>query len=665
MGRSFTRVRPERVPVQEKPYFHAASGTYFAIERRGGEVVHRRWREGEESETLRVDFVMGSGNHALTFLHRSAKGALIELPLGWYAEKGGYFAMNPGFDHAQPAARRKIDSECMGCHNAAPAAKDEAVFAGALPEGIDCARCHGPGGRHVVAAKAPGAGVEAIRKAIVNPARLPLERRREVCLQCHLETTSERLPSMVRRFDRAPFSYVPGEPLEKYVLHFDHAGREDKFEIVSAGYRLGKSACYQKSAAMTCTSCHDPHARKVSCGGCHSSASLAAKGGHPAGEDCAGCHMPKRRTEDAVHVVMTDHFVQRRPVEEGLLAERAERSGPEYEGEVVPYYPATGMDPLYVAAAQVLHGANLLPGIARLEAELAKRRPKEAEFYVTLGNAWQRARRPEKAAEAFRTAAGLAPGRGRVWRYLGIALQDAGKAGEAREALRKAIALDAGDAVAWYQMALLDSGAGRAREAAEKARKAMTLDPDLLEARSSLAGSLAALGDRAGAERELREALRMDPWFATGHGNLARLLATKGDEAGALRYFARAVALRPGFAPDHHEYALALVRAQRFGEARAEVDAAVRADGRHVEARILSGGLWAREGKLAEARAEYEAALAVRPESGRAHLDLARVLIALGDREGTIRHLRLAAGSEDAGSAQLASQALANLGVAK
>ena len=60
----------------------------------------------------------------------------------------------------------------------------------------------------------------------------------------------------------------------------------------------------------------------------------------------------------------------------------------------------------------------------------------------------------------------------------------------------------------------------------------------------------------------------------------------------------------------------------------------------------------------------HDLALRVRPDSGRAHLDLARVLAALGDRAGPIAHLRLAVKSSDAASAALARQALGNIGAA-
>ena len=42
----------------------------------------------------------------------------------------------------------------------------------------------------------PGGG------GIVNPAKLSPERRMEVCMQCHLETTSGRIPAVLQRFDR-------------------------------------------------------------------------------------------------------------------------------------------------------------------------------------------------------------------------------------------------------------------------------------------------------------------------------------------------------------------------------------------------------------------------------------------------------------------------------
>src|SRR2546430_2197079 len=78
---------------------------------------------------------------------------------------------------------------------------------GALAEGIDCQRCHGPGSRHVELASGGKSPPPEIRAAIVNPARFTRELQMDVCMQCHLETTSAELPQMIRRFDREVFSF--------------------------------------------------------------------------------------------------------------------------------------------------------------------------------------------------------------------------------------------------------------------------------------------------------------------------------------------------------------------------------------------------------------------------------------------------------------------------
>ncbi len=146
--------------------------------------MQRRWQRGIDGaevnvEALSVDYVMGSGKHARTYLHREQDGTLIELALAWYSEDGGHWGMNPGFDSAQPMTRRKVAYECMFCHKAYPATPRVAhrdvsaspVYSGALPDGIDCMRCHGTASgpaAHILAAQTD-APVAQIRAAILNP----------------------------------------------------------------------------------------------------------------------------------------------------------------------------------------------------------------------------------------------------------------------------------------------------------------------------------------------------------------------------------------------------------------------------------------------------------------------------------------------------------------
>ena len=179
----------------------------------------------------RPHYVIGSGNHARTFLHRNADGRLVQMPVSWYAEREGYWAMSPGYDRpAHLDFRRVVDAGCMSCHNGYPRAPRRRRSArrpevrrsrGSLPEGIDCQRCHGPGQAHVDAVKA--GDVEAGLRAIVNPAKLDRDRQLESCMQCHLESTSTPLPFQIPRYEHPPFSYTPGKPLSDYFIHFDHA----------------------------------------------------------------------------------------------------------------------------------------------------------------------------------------------------------------------------------------------------------------------------------------------------------------------------------------------------------------------------------------------------------------------------------------------------------
>ena len=239
---------------------------------RDGKLFQRRHQigfGGQETNALELEahYVIGSGNHARTFLHRNADGRLVQMPVSWYAERRGYWAMSPGYDRpAHLDFRRVIDAGCMSCHNGYPRAPVENDLRGSevrpssLPEGIDCQRCHGPGQAHVDAVKA--GDLEAGLRAIVNPAKLDRERQLETCMQCHLESTSSPLPFQIPRYEHPPFSYTPGKALSDYFIHFDHApgapARDDKFEIAGGAYRLRKSACFQRSE-MTCVTCHNPH----------------------------------------------------------------------------------------------------------------------------------------------------------------------------------------------------------------------------------------------------------------------------------------------------------------------------------------------------------------------------------------------------------------------
>ncbi len=664
MGRSFFRpVTANTIEdyARSPEYYHALSDSHYAMTTRNGQYFQRRWQldaQGKEinSEELKIDYVMGSGNHARSYLHRTERGMLIELPLGWYPDHGGGWGMVPGSDTQHPQTRRFVSYKCMFCHNAYPgiptanqAPGSDPVFLGEVPEGIDCQRCHGPGGDHVRSAG---------RAAIVNPAKLSAERRMEVCMQCHLETTSGRIPAILQRFDRGTFSYIPGQPLADFAISFDQApgsGHDDKFEAVSSVYRLKQSRCFLESAGkLECATCHDPHrvprgadaVRQYSsvCLQCHT-----AK--HPAGvtataADCITCHMPKRRVDDAPHVIMTDHLIQRR-APANALDEFAERPPEEYRGEVVPYYPSplpqTARNALYRAVAQVGLGNNVEAGLPEMVRLIGEIKPPEAEFYMVLGDGWKSMGKPQEAAAAYRQALQMRPDSTRAMRALAEV-----DAPQAEAILAQAVQGAPNDAESWFRY-------GVATSSADRIRKAIALDPWLPDQSRRLA-------EITHEETVLKDALRTDPFDGAAWDLGGRIMAEAGKFEDAFFDFERAIKLRPDGAY-FYDYALALVRANQFDHAQNVAELAIRSNTSMAEAHELLGGLHARKRELPEAAREYLAALALKPDLARAHLRLGAVLLAQEDKEGAALQFREAAKGNDAEVARQAAQALRDMGI--
>ena len=700
MGRSLFRpAQKNTIENYATPeFYHALSDTHYAMVQKNGGYYQRRWQVGiggkeTNAEELNIDYVIGSGNHARSYFHRTERGTLIQLPLGWYSEKGGHWGMSPGFDSAHPQTRRLVSYECMFCHNAYPAmpggheaANSEPVFTGSLPSGIDCQRCHGPGGKHVAAVQIPGATAEAIRASIVNPARLNPEQQMEVCMQCHLEPTSTALPSIIRRFNRGPFSYVAGQRLSDFALYFDHApatGHDDKFEIASSAYRFRKSQCYlQSRGALTCETCHNPHQILQGeeakqhylsvCMQCHSDRmkALISSDKHTSKTDCVSCHMPKRRTEDVVHVVMTDHLIQRRIPARDLLAELPERHPTEaedYHGEVVAYYPSSltdeGEGRLYHAVAQVELKNNLESGLRELDSEVKREQPREAEFYAVLGSAWASSGRPDRAAIAFERAFGARPDLlGTFLSAFAGSLKASGQPARLVEIISQAERMDPSNSLPWFDSGALDAEQGRTAEAIEKFRKAIALSPDLNGARMSLGRILAETGQPGEAEVLFRQALSIDPYDATAHDLLGRALVAKGSMTEAVYEFERAVRLRPRYEPNLYDYALMLMQLNRPEESERIAREAIEADPKQADAHELLGIMLARKGRLAEAAGEYQVVVQLRPDLYRAQLELATILVAQGDLAGAIPHLQEAAKSPDTQIAQRANRALLSVG---
>jgi Tetratricopeptide repeat len=500
MGRSFGPARS--VPPLDR-FSHDRSRQVFSVIQRGqGSVLRRQEPAFERS----IDYVIGSGNHSRTYVHQTANRRLIELPVSWYAEKGGSWAMSPGYDRPDHSGfRREVGDSCLFCHNGYPSQANAG-----LASGIDCQRCHGPGEAHL---KRTG--------PIVNPAKLDSTRRLEVCLQCHLESASRTLPEAIRRPGRGPFSYRPGEPLADYKVYFQFTGvqaSQDRITVNGAGYGLMKSQCFIRSEGrLQCTTCHDPHGQarmnlRQVCSGCHQSSHEAAR------QDCAGCHMPKRRTEDAVHVVMTDHFIRRQPLTGNPLAEIAERHD-KLNGPVKLLYPPSLPETPDNALLLAMAGEDTNV----LQSAMDRSRAKYPEPYLRLAGLFEKSGR---RADALRTYA----------KAVGIDAADPGPyaklvelSGDASQAAR-ALALFPANVPLLNTVAVIYAGQSRFDEALPLLERAVSLSPEDSLSWLNLGVVREAKGNIDGASAAYLEALAAEPGFARARSFLARLQQRKKEK---------------------------------------------------------------------------------------------------------------------------------------
>lgn len=449
MGRSVT-VRPTPPPTA---FYHRRSNRHYRVaENRMRR--HQTGADGAEVNVLEksIDLAIGSGNHAITYLTKTAQGRLLELPLSWYSRDRAW-AMSPGYDRADHEDfRREISDSCLFCHSAGPD-----------PAPISCERCHGPSTPHL---KSPRPGT------ILNPARLPPARQLDICLQCHLQSTSSGIQDSVRRPGRSAWSFQPGEALADYKMLFDRTDSEDHLEINHAGYRLMQSACFRESAGkLQCTTCHDPHTaavRQNACSGCHAAAHRDEA--RAASQSCTSCHMVKRAPSDAIHTRITDHKILRRPT----IADARQEDHEPYSGRVTPFYAKA--DDLTLAAVNRGNDLAIYRG-------MAARDPANVPVLALLGRALLRQGDAAGAATVLKKAAALDPKCSDCLTHLAIAKAMSGKPREALADLERAIAGNPDFVLAWINLGITHEALGNTAAAEKAYTEAIRLQPDSLEAK--------------------------------------------------------------------------------------------------------------------------------------------------------------------------------------
>jgi len=679
MGRSLRAV-DKAVAEREfdgSTFVHAPSRESFTFTLRDGIPWIRRSQHdpaGAEINVFeqRVDYAIGGGKQAISFLHRTGDNKLTEFPVTWYPEggaDGGHWGMSPAYDRPDhPGFSREVSFACMLCHNAYPQAAlasdspGETVFPAQLPQGIDCQRCHGPGQSHVDAA-ARGKSAQEIRASIVNPERLGPERQEEVCLQCHLETTSSRLPASLLRTGRGVFSYRPGEPLEDFILALDRApeaDRADSVELVSAPYRLAKSAC----KPLTCTTCHDPHVAwspeesvrrtETICASCHP----ALSGRHPARQDCVACHMPRTRAADVIHASITDHYISKPRAAVPTGAEIDARTTKPYAGEVTLYYPKSlAPNPgneLALAIAQVQ--SNPVEALLRLNQFTASDSARPADVAAEIGHAFLLLAQPQKAAQWYQQAL-LKSHDNPVWLAgLGNAQMAAGHPDTAAETFAEVAALTPWETDALFSLGQAYARQGKLTEAIRTLRAAVGRNPESAAAFNDLGGILLRTGSLKEAEDALREAVRIQPELSSLRMNLADALIKEGKLREAQEQLEEAIRIGGRAETAEGAWFAALLATGSQQQALQAWSASFRAQTAGAHNNL--GTVFASENRPDDAIREYRLAVAGDPQAALAQFNLGVTLYGRGMKDEAIPYLKKAAASANPGISAAAKSVL-------
>lgn len=70
-------------------YYHEPSQQYFRMSHEGGRFYQARYQKGPDGKPFNelkaeITYIIGSGNHARSYLHQEPDGKVYQLPVAWY-----------------------------------------------------------------------------------------------------------------------------------------------------------------------------------------------------------------------------------------------------------------------------------------------------------------------------------------------------------------------------------------------------------------------------------------------------------------------------------------------------------------------------------------------------------------------------------------------------
>jgi photosynthetic reaction center cytochrome c subunit len=432
----------------------------------------QRLQNGADAIDYRIDYVIGSGNHASGYLLDLA-GHLFQSPVAYYKSRAAY-DLAPGYEGLpNPDFTRPVAEGCLFCHSGRALHISGTSNAYRSPpfsaEAITCDRCHGSAEKHL---SNPRAGT------IINPAKLDHAARDSICEQCHLLGVG-RVLNPGKKFS----DFRAGQTLEDVFTTYRNVSPPgadaEKFKVISHVEQLARSTCARKSnGQLWCGTCHDPHNEpqepvqfyRSKCLTCHVKNFASS---HPdKASNCIGCHMPRRDAKDGGHTAFTDHRIQRRPEPQQTLPE-----GTNEDTDIAAWRePAADLQKRNLGIAYVNVGAErrFPPFVVRgyrMLTEVQDQLSTDSAVFTAMGTALLLGKQSTEAELAFERALQLDPDSAPGATNAASAYLQAGDVDRAVAHLERAVTIDPFHLAADMPLIDLYKRQGNVTKAAELADK--------------------------------------------------------------------------------------------------------------------------------------------------------------------------------------------------
>jgi tetratricopeptide (TPR) repeat protein len=281
------------------------------------------------------------------------------------------------------------------------------------------------------------------------------------------------------------------------------------------------------------------------------------------------------------------------------------RSNGQLDEAIAAYQMAITQKDGYAAAINNLGLAlkdkgNLDAAIAAFQQVIALN-PASIEVHNNLGRAFKENRQFEDAIAAYRQVIALNPDYAEAHSNLGNALRDIGQPGEAIAAYQRAIAIKPEFAEAQNNLGNALADKDRFEEAIAAYHRAIEINPAFAEAHSNLGNALRNVGKLDEAIASYRLAIEHRPGWTAPCLNLGHLFREMGQFEEAYSAFSQALRNKPGDPVALSCLAAALAELHRFDEATLALDRAAAIAPDSLLTHLTRGIIQLRNGRGAEA----------------------------------------------------------------